>query len=219
MERLTRVIKGYGKDVVVYTKGKYEDTTAGEMEVKDVRNVMGKLSDYENTGLTPAEIRELKERDTAKAPVPFPVDAERRLCRGIGFAQSADRDSGRRTDMQLEKILEELGEYICDDLCYYRETSVDENDGEMEEICAGCKVGGYLKAIRKHMNDGWIPVEETLPNGGIDVEVTVRRGYRTIGYYNELYEEWYSTDESGLIDVIAWKEPSEPYHPERSMKE
>lgn len=37
MERLTRVIKGYGKDVVVYTKGKCEDTTAGEMEVKDVR--------------------------------------------------------------------------------------------------------------------------------------------------------------------------------------
>ena len=37
MERLTRVIKGYGKDVVVYTKGKYEDTTAAEMEVEDVR--------------------------------------------------------------------------------------------------------------------------------------------------------------------------------------
>ena len=67
MERLTRVIKGYGKDVVVYTKGKYEDTTAGEMEVKDVRNVMEKLSDYENTGLTPEQIRELLERDTAKA--------------------------------------------------------------------------------------------------------------------------------------------------------
>lgn len=68
-------------------------------------------------------------------------------------------------------------------------------------------------------NDGWISVEERLPNGGIDVEVTVRRGYRTIGYYNELYEEWYSTDESGLIDVIAWKEPSEPYRPEKSEEE
>lgn len=75
------------------------------------------------------------------------------------------------------------------------------------------------KIIRKHMNDGWIPVEERLPNGGIDVEVTVRRGYRTIGYYNELFEEWYSTDESGLIDAIAWKEPSEPYRPERSNGE
>lgn len=64
MERLTRVIKGYGKDVVVYTKGKYEDTTAAEMEVEDVRNIMGKLSDYENTGLTPEQARVLKYRDT-----------------------------------------------------------------------------------------------------------------------------------------------------------
>lgn len=37
MERLTKVIAAYGKNVVVYTRGKYEDTTAGEMEVKDVR--------------------------------------------------------------------------------------------------------------------------------------------------------------------------------------
>lgn len=66
MERLIRVIKARGKSVVVYTKGKYEDTTAGEMEHKDIRNVMKRLSDYEDTGLTPPEIRELKERDTAK---------------------------------------------------------------------------------------------------------------------------------------------------------
>ena len=76
--------------------------------------------------------------------------------------------------------------------------------------------------IRKHTdvpaNGGWIPVEERLPSGGMDVEVTVRRGYRIIGYYNEMYEEWYSTDESELIDVIAWKEPSEPYR-ERSEGE
>ena len=68
MERLTRVIKGYGNDVIVYTQGKHTDTTAGEMEYKDVRNVMKHLCDYENTGLTPQEIMELKERDTAKAP-------------------------------------------------------------------------------------------------------------------------------------------------------
>lgn len=71
MERLTRVIKGYGNDVIVYTQGKHTDTTAGEMEYKDVRNVMKHLCDYENTGLTPQEIMELKERDTAKAPEEF----------------------------------------------------------------------------------------------------------------------------------------------------
>ena len=86
MERLTRVIKGYGKDVVVYTKGKYEDTTAGEMEVKDVRNVMGKLSDYENTGLAPEQILELKQLDTAKAPIDADEDYGFFTCPSCGEA-------------------------------------------------------------------------------------------------------------------------------------
>lgn len=71
MERLTKVINACGKTVVVYTRGKYEDTTTGEMRHEDIRNVMRRLSDYEDTGLTPEQIRELKERDTAKAPEVF----------------------------------------------------------------------------------------------------------------------------------------------------
>ena len=71
MERLTKVINACGKTVVVYTRGKYEDTTTGEMRHEDIRNVMRRLSDYEDTGLIPEQIRELKERDTAKAPEVF----------------------------------------------------------------------------------------------------------------------------------------------------
>ena len=71
MERLTKVINACGKTIIVYTQGKYEDTTAGEMEHEDIRNVMKRLSDYEDTGLTPPEIMELKERDTAKVPEEF----------------------------------------------------------------------------------------------------------------------------------------------------
>lgn len=68
MERLIRIIKARGESVVVYTKGRYEDTTAGEMRSDDIRNVMKRLHEYEDTSLTPEQIRELKERDTAKAP-------------------------------------------------------------------------------------------------------------------------------------------------------
>lgn len=68
MERLTKEIVTKQGKVVVYTKGKYNDTTAAEMECCDIRNVLRKLSDYENTGLSPEQIRELKERDAAKAP-------------------------------------------------------------------------------------------------------------------------------------------------------
>lgn len=37
----------------------------------DVRKRMEELKPYEDTGLTPEQIRELKERDTAKAPEVF----------------------------------------------------------------------------------------------------------------------------------------------------
>lgn len=70
--------------------------------------------------------------------------------------------------------------------------------------------------IRKHMNAGWIPVERRLPiNHEGAVEVTVGAGYRTVGYYDQYREEWWTLDEDSILDVIAWKEPSEPYRPER----
>ena len=42
------------------------------------------LARYEDTGLTPEQIMKLKERDTAKAPVPFPMGADGMECRGCG---------------------------------------------------------------------------------------------------------------------------------------
>jgi len=57
MDRLTKRIKG----IVVYTCGKYEDTTPGEMESWDVRDVITRLAEYEDTGLTPEEIKEHEE--------------------------------------------------------------------------------------------------------------------------------------------------------------
>ena len=71
MERLIRIIKARGESVAVYTKGRYEDTTAGEMRSDDIRNVMKRLHEYEDTGLTPPEIMDLKERDTEKEPEVF----------------------------------------------------------------------------------------------------------------------------------------------------
>lgn len=92
MERLTRVIKGFGNDVIVYTQGKYDDTTAGEMENKDVRNVMKHLFEYENTGFTPPEIMELKERDTAKAPIDADEDYGFFTCPSCGESIYASDD-------------------------------------------------------------------------------------------------------------------------------
>ena len=143
---------------------------------------------------------------------------------------------------ELEKILEELGEYICDDLCYYRETSADKKDDEMEEICAGCKVGEYLESIRKHMNDGWIPVDERMPT---QEECKDNLFWITYGYFSSSPRvaqcQWVlSYDENGNDDsysefyidqapfiyvpsqnlVTAWKiiNIPEPYRLERSER-
>lgn len=84
MERLIRIIKARGESVAVYTKGRYEDTTAGEMRSDDIRNVMKRLHEYEDTGLTPEQIMELKERDTAKGPEPAPMGMDGMVCPSCG---------------------------------------------------------------------------------------------------------------------------------------
>ena len=56
MERLTKVLT----KTVVYTKGRYEDTTSAEMTTEDVRAVLKKLAEYEDIG-TPMELKQLKE--------------------------------------------------------------------------------------------------------------------------------------------------------------
>lgn len=92
MERLTKEIVTKQGKVVVYTKGKYKDTTAAEMECCDIRNVLRKLSGYENTGLTPPQIMELAERDTAKAPIDIEDDYGFFVCPSCGNSIYASDD-------------------------------------------------------------------------------------------------------------------------------
>ena len=70
--------------------------------------------------------------------------------------------------------------------------------------------------IRKHMNDDWIPVEERLPEKfSIGVEVTTKDLERNIARYAKPpMDMWISVYTGRTLDVIAWKEPSESYHPE-----
>lgn len=112
---------------------------------------------------------------------------------------------------KLEKIIDGLGAYICDDLCYYRETSMDKNDEGMEAICSECKVGEYLEAIRKHMNDGWIPVLERLPKDDRYVLVCNVRGAMDLARWDG--KRWWTGFSHADIarDVIAWQPLPDPY--------
>ena len=75
--------------------------------------------------------------------------------------------------------------------------------------------------IRKHMNDGWIPVEERLPEGRTRVICQFDNGDIEL-----LWQDWESDTESLTYwtdfdfmaekKVIAWRHLPEPYRPERS---
>ena len=92
--------------------------------------------------------------------------------------------------------------------------------------------------IRKHMNDGWIPVEERVPEDGTDVLVVLKPTYesdyieysiaRYLRFENDEahwcdnhygYLEWekYSDGHGGSswYRVVAWQK-LDSYHPERS---
>lgn len=56
---------------------------------------------------------------------------------------------------ELEKILEEIDETIER---YGKNPYID---GKVTDLCYGMNIAKDI--IRKHMNDGWIPVEERLP--------------------------------------------------------
>lgn len=45
---------------------------------------MNLLREYEDTGLTPEQIMELKERDTARAPEPAPLGMDGMVCPACG---------------------------------------------------------------------------------------------------------------------------------------
>ena len=59
----------------VEEKHKHDKVFTGQLNVAkmahDTRKRLEELKPYEDTGLTPEKIRELKERDTAKAPVGY----------------------------------------------------------------------------------------------------------------------------------------------------
>ena len=106
---------------------------------------------------------------------------------------------------KLEKVLEEIGVKIS---------------GSM-----GKKREGLLEAeniIRKHMNDGWIPVEERPPENNKLVLVWARSTARgadewSLGSYDNRF--WALGSYGGSLvfpsqlDAVAWRPLPEPYRP------
>ena len=132
---------------------------------------------------------------------------------------------------ELEKILEEIEQRVN----YCKEHAAL----EYVDICAGLREAEDI--IRKHMNDGWIPVEEALPDE--EAEEYIKKKLHGIGYlypclvtyrspmterihvvrfYYDIYEHWFVNAGEEVCEkerCIAWSPLPEPYRPERNSEE
>lgn len=120
----------------------------------------------------------------------------------------------------LEKILEEI------------EHEVMTNKEIGRKQCEG--MARAMTIIRSHMNDednnGWIPVEERLPDGLnkelYDINlVTIEDGEVCIGVYRDDEKEWRTRKKEGETlyttkhNVIAWQRLPEPYKPKKDIED
>ena len=109
--------------------------------------------------------------------------------------------------MELEKILEEIDIKIAGSMGKKREGLL-----EAEEI------------IRKHMNDGWIPVEERLPEAGEHVLASFKSdGFLPATAIISENGRWSMLQGAkGFNDVtedaIAWRPLPEPYRPKKESE-
>lgn len=84
---------------------------------------------------------------------------------------------------------------------------MDVCDGKATELTATLSIVDEQPKVGE-----WIPCSERLPEDELDAEITYRGGMRGVGFYMGGY--WRSTATGMAIDVIAWKEPSEPWEGE-----
>lgn len=136
---------------------------------------------------------------------------------------------------ELEKIMEEIEQRIEK----AKKIIVEHPSDKMDEIAndtAEAFIEAYKECqgiIRKHMNDGWIPVEERRPERTLDEKI--KESYQKYLVFIDgvdgwdidiaVYDFWNDKkwreahDRYGEIEnVIAWRPLPEPYRPERRIQ-
>lgn len=132
---------------------------------------------------------------------------------------------------ELEEILEKIKSALKDiylDIANNYDVSDLRYDSDKVACVAGkfrSEAGSRIEdIISKYMYDGWIPVEERLPEGGEEVLVqwefysrcdNMTYTYIHIMRLNKMTGEWNGTYGVPNGKVIAWRPLPEPYRPEK----
>ena len=111
---------------------------------------------------------------------------------------------------ELEKIMKEIEQVKREP--WYRLNNYDVKhklDGAINQI---------INILRKHMDDGWIPVEERLPDESLNSVIgwdEYRERCCFVQYYGG---RWMLRADREPIKITHWRPLPEPYRPERSAK-
>lgn len=111
---------------------------------------------------------------------------------------------------ELEKILKDIDREVEE---YMEIDFGDEYNAGIKDMAKMAK-----KIINKHMNDGWIPMEERLPIPNKEIWVTAKRNGNVFTSTDTMTEKGYFWNYE-KENILAWKEKElipEPYRPERS---
>lgn len=103
---------------------------------------------------------------------------------------------------ELEKILEEIEHLEKIQFSSYTKPLITIEDVE--------------KIIRKHMNDGWIPVEERLPEESLNSVIGWDEERKRCCFVQRWGGRWIFGNDIDSVKITAWRPLPEPYRPERS---
>lgn len=124
---------------------------------------------------------------------------------------------------ELEKILEEIGSEFDRRINTQLKIMAGLGD-DVYRYGHGKSLEAYqqgkllvIDIIRKHMDDGWIPVEERLPEYGKKVLAYGKSGEIDIAslYSRDKHMWLVGSMCSVAFDIVAWRTLPAPYRPER----